>query len=118
MTFTYSTTDLTTSLAKVRRLIADTDSTNALFTDEEINFFLAESSGIYAAAALANRAIAGSKTLVARRLQIGDLSEDYGQIVSDLLAQAAAWERRGWSAGTRHPTRVDGYSDDVASDEV
>ena len=54
MSFTYSSTDISTDLAKVRRLIGDTDSANALFTDEEIAFFLdQENDNVYLAAALA-----------------------------------------------------------------
>lgn len=40
MTFTYSSTSIATDLAKVRLTIGDTDSADALMTDEEINYIL------------------------------------------------------------------------------
>ena len=52
MTFTYSSTDLSTDLAKVRLQIADTNSADPLLTDEEIAFAIAdEGAGLTAAAA-------------------------------------------------------------------
>jgi len=44
MTWTYSPTSLSTDLAKVRRLVGDTDTTDQLLSDEEIAFFLDEQS--------------------------------------------------------------------------
>ena len=46
MTFTYNSTSITTDLAKVRLTIGDTNSADALLTDEEINALIAlEGSG-------------------------------------------------------------------------
>lgn len=111
MAFTYDAT-LSTTLAKVRRLIGDTDSANALFTDAEMNFFIdAVGDNMYRAAAMATRAIAASKNLLARRTSISTYSEDYGSVVTDLLAQADRWERMAAaSAGTVAVTRVDAHS--------
>lgn len=53
MTFTYSSTSITTDLAKVRLEIGDTDSTDPLFTDEEIAVFLAAEVTVLKAAARA-----------------------------------------------------------------
>lgn len=58
MTFTYASTSLTTDLAKVRRLIGDTSSGSAEFTDEEVNFFIGEEGTIYGAASLACESLA------------------------------------------------------------
>lgn len=58
MTFTYSSTSIATDLAKVRLEIEDTDSTDALFTDEEINWFLADEGSVLAAAARASEVAA------------------------------------------------------------
>jgi hypothetical protein len=49
MTFTWSGT-ISTDLSKVRHIIRDTDSTDPLLTDEEINFELSECSDVYGAA--------------------------------------------------------------------
>lgn len=49
MTFTFSSTDLSTDLAKVRVRIGDTKSAAMLLTDEEINAALTASSTVLAA---------------------------------------------------------------------
>lgn len=59
MTFTYSDTDISTDLAKVRLLIGDTNSADPLATDEEINAAISLTSNVYEAAAWMCRAIAG-----------------------------------------------------------
>ncbi len=58
MTFTYASTNLTTDLAKVRRLIGDTSSASAEFTDEEVTFFIGEEGTIYGAASIACESLA------------------------------------------------------------
>jgi tRNA isopentenyl-2-thiomethyl-A-37 hydroxylase MiaE len=50
MTWTYSSTDISTDLAKVRLLIGDTDTADQQMTDEEINFFIDNEQIIYMAA--------------------------------------------------------------------
>lgn len=119
MAFTY-TGALTTDLEKVRRLIGDTDSANALFTDAEINWFISDGGSVYKAAALAARAIAASKALLAKRISEGDFSEDLGSMVSDLLRMAKEWETRALATagGYSSLTRVDGYSSTIAADSV
>lgn len=57
MTWTYDSTVISTDLGKVRTLIGDTVSTDQQLTDEQIAFFLSESSNIYAAAIACCRAI-------------------------------------------------------------
>ena len=119
MTFTYSNTNVSSELARVRLLIADTDSTNALFTDEEIAFFLDDGGSVYMAAAVANRAIAATRALLARRVKIGDYEKDMGEVVKNLLLQADEWEKRAQQvAGTVALTRVDGYSSTIAANSV
>ncbi len=51
MTFTYSSTDISTNLAKVRLEIFDTNSADPLLTDEEIAFAIADEPTLIAAAA-------------------------------------------------------------------
>lgn len=117
MTFTY-TGALTTDLERVRRLISDTDSANALFTDAEITYFLTTGS-VYKAAALAARAIASSKALLAQRISEGDFSEDLGAMAANWLALAKTWDALDSRAtGTIGVTRVDGYSSTLAADSV
>lgn len=115
MAFTYAA-DLSTDLAKVRRLVGDTDSANALFTDAEMNFFIATGGSVYMAAALATRAIASSKALLAKRISISTYSEDWGSVVQDLLQQARMWEQMATQAtGTVSVTRVDAHSSTITA---
>lgn len=117
MAFTY-TGALTTDLEKVRRLISDTDSANALFTDAEITYFLTTGS-VYKAAALAARAIAASKALLAQRVTEGDFTEDLGSMAANWLAMAKQWEAMAsQELGTVGVIRVDGYSSTIAADSV
>lgn len=119
MAFTYSADNLSTDLAKVRRLIGDTDSTNALFTDAEVLYFISTGGSVYMAAALATRAIAASKALLAKRLQISTYEEDWNDAVGDLLKQAQAWEQMASQAsGATSVTRVDAYSNTISADTV
>lgn len=119
MAFTY-TGALATDLEKVRRLIGDTDSAAALFTDAEIEFFLSEGGSVYMAAALAARAIAASRSLLAQRVVEGDFTEDLGNMAANLLRMAKEWEAKAQAVrgGTIAVTRIDGYSSTVASDAV
>lgn len=116
MAFTY-TGALTSDLEKVRRLISDTDSANVLFTDAEIDFFLAEGGSLYRAAALAARAIASSKALLAQSITEGDFTENLGAMSANWLALAKGWEAKAaQKIGTGAVTRIDGYSQTVRSD--
>lgn len=95
MTFTYSSTDLSTTLAVVRLLIGDTDSTDPQFTDEEIAAFTSRYGGVYFAAAAAAEALAGkysrqaSKTVGPLSIQYGDRQAHYGELAERLRRQGA-----------------------------
>lgn len=59
MTWTYDASDVSTNLAKTRFLCGDTDASDQLASDEEINFALAmKSDNVYSAAAMVCRALA------------------------------------------------------------
>lgn len=69
--------DPTTNVGRVRLLIADTDTNDAIFSDEEIEAHLAmEGNSILYAAALALRGIAISEALTQKRIRLLDLSTD------------------------------------------
>ena len=51
MTFTWTSTDLSTDLAKVRHMIGDTVSTDPYLTDEQIAYELTQTSSLFLAAA-------------------------------------------------------------------
>ena len=75
MTVTY---DPTTNRGKVRLLISDIDTSNAIFQDADIDAFLAMASGsnVKRAAATALLSIAANEVLVQKRIQLLDLSTD------------------------------------------
>ena len=61
MSFTYDLAVIATSEKdQVRLLIGDTDSTDVLLRDEEINYFLTAEGSVYAAAVVACRTIAAN----------------------------------------------------------
>lgn len=97
MTFTYSSTSISTDLAKVRTFIGDTNSNDPLQTDEQINFFLAETDNIYLAAANCIRY--GILPEIARRIDRSgtghsasrdQITQHYKDLADDLEAKAGA----------------------------
>lgn len=95
MTFTYSSTDLSTTLARVRMLIGDTNSADAQLTDEEIDFFTDTYGNVFFAAAAACDAVASryarnvSKTVGPLSLQFGDRQQQYRDLAARLRYQGA-----------------------------
>lgn len=116
MTFTYDGTP-STDLEKIRLEIGDTDSTAALFSDEEIQVKLdSEGSVLRAAAALC-------EILAARFSRYYDFETDgqsfkRSQMAEMYARRAASLRARAYSVTTVETTRVDGYSDDVGSRDV
>lgn len=89
--FTY---DPSTSAGRVRLLATDTDSDNAIFTDDEIDAFLAlEDTNVKRAAATALDQIASSEALIQKRIKLLDLQTD-GPAVSKALREHAAALRK------------------------
>ena len=83
------TYDLTTAIGKVRLKIADTDITDAHFTDEELQVFLDEAGGSdYLAAALALEAWATAISSNMTSEKIGDYSYTKKEAESKLAAAA------------------------------
>src|SRR3990172_6674772 len=90
MTWTYSSTDLSTDLAKVRSLTGDTDTNDQQLTDEEIDFYLDNAGNLYYAAANASEALAGKYQ---RRVDksVGRASLAASQRAKGYRAQAAVY---------------------------
>lgn len=118
MTFTYSTSALTTPLAQVRLEIGDTDSTAALFADEEINVKLAGRGDnvLLTAADLCD--------ILARRFaRAFDFESDNQKFSRSQMSKqyaALAGELRDRASGvvTVASTRIDGFSQDIDSESV
>lgn len=118
MAFTYDGT-LDTNLEKVRLEIGDTDSTDPQFTDAEINYFLDAAGNV-----VVDAAIKACEALVAKYSREYDFETDQQKFSRSQRAKAykdlAAELRAGGGSGLSvlGQTKVDGYSQDIAADEV
>lgn len=117
MAFTY-TAGSTTTLNRVRFELGDTDSSTALFADEEISAKLAErGDNVLLAAAdlceiLARRyARAYDFETDGQVFKRSQMSKAYQELATSLRARAAG-------VTTVATTRVDGYSSDIPADQV
>lgn len=82
---------------QVRALIADLDTTNPIFTDEQLTTYLelndwdtSYKQGVYRAAADGLDAIATSEVLVSKKIRTQDLSTDGPAVAAELRKQASA----------------------------
>jgi hypothetical protein len=95
MTYTY---DPTTDRGRVRLLIRDTHTDDAaaqIFTDEEVDAFLAiEGDNIRLAAAQALDTMASNEAIVLKVVRIGDLSTNGAQVADALRKHAAELRRQ------------------------
>lgn len=124
MAFTY-VGDLSTNRDNVRFYIQDTVSgsgpkpSDGNFTDAEIDGLITLEGGWERAVAGAFETLSSAWSTYAN-IRVGPRSEEYSKIADAFLAQADRWRRRYGAtttgAGSRHVTRIDGYTDDVASD--
>lgn len=88
MSFTY---DPSTSAGRMRLLATDTDSNNAIFSDDEIAAFLAlEDDSVKRAAAAALDQIASSEALIQKRIKLLDLQTDGPAVAKALREHATA----------------------------
>lgn len=91
MAFTY---DPTSDAGKVRLLCTDTDSSSQIFSDAEIDAFMAlENNQIQRSAALALETIASDKALTLKVIRLKTISTD-GAALSDALLKRAAMLRK------------------------
>lgn len=115
MTFTYDSTDVSTTLAKVRLEIGDTDSTAPLFTDEELNVYItARGENILLAAADVCDA-AATKYARAYNFETDGQRFDRSKLSEAFRLRAADLRSRAHGVTTVDSTRIDGYSQDVAN---
>lgn len=86
MAFTY---DVTTERGKVRLLLSDTNSSNVIFQDDEIDAFLGlEGDNIKRAAATGKEAIAVNQVLLLKVIRLLDLQTDGASVARELRMQA------------------------------
>ena len=95
MAWTY---DVTTNRGKVRFMVGDTDTTDQLLTDAEVDFLLGEEGNNYLAAASAAKAIAAKYSRQADRT-VGDLSINASQRAEAYLTLAIELEVKGRGFG-------------------
>lgn len=78
-----------TDAGRVRLLIPDTNTTTAVYSDDEIAAFLALNDGdIYAAAADAVETIASSEAMVGKMIVINGMSSNGAYVANALLSRA------------------------------
>lgn len=87
MAFTY---DPTTDRGRVRLLITDVDATQALFSDAEVDTFLALEGAVKTGAALALETIASNEALVQKATRLLDLQTNGPAVAKELRERAAA----------------------------
>lgn len=124
MTWTYDAT-LPTDRDKLRMLIGDVDTSDQQLQNEALTLFLTEEGSLYAAAAAACRAIAGT---YARRVDFGNagLSLAASQRVEHYTRLALTYERRSragaGAGGIGTPvvggTSIDGINEDRTDDDL
>lgn len=124
MSFTY---DLTTDIGQIRLEIGDTEEGQGVkpdgsnFSDEELQVILDREGGVMAAVAGVCEVLA---TQYARLVDtsVGPRREALGSIAQQYAARAAQLRKQYGGAGmammSAAVVRVDGYSDDIASDDV
>lgn len=130
MTFTYDLENADpgiVSISKVRLEIGDTveddgvTPSGANLSDEELAVLLAREGGVLRAVAAACELLARQWARVAN-ITVGPRREELGKVSEEWRKSAAEIrEQYGFTAGrvtVSGLTRIDGYSDDVASDEV
>jgi hypothetical protein len=82
--------DYTTPAGRVRLLAADTDETDPVLTNDQVDAFLAiEGDNIQRAAALALETIAVDQALVLKVIKTLDVSTDGAKVADTLLKRAA-----------------------------
>ncbi len=111
MTWTYAGDPSVSDLAAVRFLVGDTDTTDQLITDEEINYLITEHGMTYHAASATCRAISAKYARLMQR-SIGGLSADfaakyrqYGELADALMEksdrQAVSLYASGWKKAAK-----------------
>jgi hypothetical protein len=104
---TYGYTGPTSDVEKVRLRIGDTDvsgnETTAVFSDEEISYFVTTAGSVIKAAIMALRTILASKALLAKRAKIeGDEIEEFS--AKDILAMIESLEEEAAGGGLEFGT--------------
>lgn len=94
MTVSYSEDPSDSEKDEIRYKIGDTDTDNALLTDEEINFVLGRNSDIYSAAADCCDAIVAKYSRRADSSVFGDLDVDLSQVVEQYRELAGDFRKK------------------------
>lgn len=108
---------ITDDTDKVRLMIGDTDSTEWLLSDDEVDYFIAENSDLSVAAAAACEAIAAkfargyNFSTDGQTFNRSERVEHYLQLAKNL--DPANARNRAGTISTAATTKVDGYSDDI-----
>lgn len=89
MAFTYDSSDLSSNQSRVRLMIGDTVSANAIFQDAEIDAFLSvEGDSVKRGAAAALMTMAANQVYVLKVIENMDLKTDGAAVARELRQQA------------------------------
>lgn len=120
-TFSYAGTAagaITSARDKVRLEVGDTDPTAVLFYDEEIDVYLANRGDAVLVTAADLCDAAASKFARAFNFQTDGQRFDRASVTKAFRDRAAELRARAGGVATFDVTRIDGYSDDIANQEV
>lgn len=114
MAWTYASTPETVPRDEFRLLIGDTDTTDQVFSDAEVAYFLAQNSNVKRAAAIGCRAAAAK---YARKItySLGDLSEQMKEKVQNFTALALELDNAAKRSSFSTTTATVGAVKDVAT---
>lgn len=116
MSFTYTAGSIA-DRDRVRLYLGDTDALAPLFQDAEHDDFLASEGSVNGAVALACETMAN---ISARKVDVVADGSAFraSQQHAHWMKQARKWRARAGGTVMVMPTRVDGFSDDIDSDET
>lgn len=101
MTATYTNNPIGRPVDQIRLLVGDTDVTDPLLQDEEIEFFLLQDDNVYKAAAIAARTIAGKLARAITETKFDDVSQKTTPPSDHYLKLADALESQAKTVSSR-----------------
>ncbi len=112
-----ATYDPTTPAGQVRLLISDTDTSNPVFEDNEIDQFLAlESQNVRRGAAMALDTIASNEVQVLKVIKLLDLTTNGAAVSKELRASSSELRRQADEAEAREDLGGFDFAEQVVND--
>lgn len=112
MTFTYGGDPSNSTLEEIRFLIGDTDSTDALLSDEEITYIITQAPNTYFAAAMAADMVVSKYGKYVQR-SVGSLSINLGDRATNYEKLSKRLRRIGIKKGNASPILTNELTDHI-----